>query len=320
MQKLNFYGIIRILVLLYPRWNFSQGRIRMSPLSESTLSTLAAPPGDAKAQEAYKQVKDALDSYTNISHRRVDTYLQGSYRNRTHIKADSDVDVVAELQSTFYYNVDKLSYQEKSQFEIDYPDSGAYGFELFKEDIRAAMILTFGAGNVSEGNKCIKIAGNSQRSDADVLACLEYRKYVRYTRDRKLIIPGIRFKTRDMQWIINWPKEHFKNGVDKNDRTDNKFKGLVRIFKHLRNIIIDQYPEYENFAPSYFLECLLYNVTDSFYSNTFVQSLNGAISFLRGTSLTNFISVNEQDALFQPKNGWNEDDAKTLIMFISAVI
>jgi hypothetical protein len=137
-------------------------------LTEDVLSSWAAPPGDAKAQEAYRQIQVALNNNTNIKTKTVDIYLQGSYRNRTHIRVDSDVDVVAELQSTFYFDIDSLPQQEKSLFHATYPSSSTYIFDNFKQDVGQALVDYFGAGNITEGNKCFKIKGNTQRSNADM--------------------------------------------------------------------------------------------------------------------------------------------------------
>src|SRR5690349_19020615 len=95
-------------------------------LEEELLSSWAAAPGDAKAQEAYRQVQVALNRSSALNSKQVDIYLQGSYRNRTHIRADSDVDVVAELQSTFFYDIDSLPFQEKSLFHSEYPSTATY--------------------------------------------------------------------------------------------------------------------------------------------------------------------------------------------------
>jgi hypothetical protein len=46
------------------------------------------------------------------------------------------------------------------------------------------------------------------------------------------------------------------------------FKPLVRVIKNIRNFLIEKNHISENLAPSYFLECLLYNVDDEcFHSN-----------------------------------------------------
>ena len=62
-----------------------------SDYAEELLSSWASPPGDAKAQEAYRQIQVALNNNAIIKTKTVDINLQGSYRNRTHIRADSDV-------------------------------------------------------------------------------------------------------------------------------------------------------------------------------------------------------------------------------------
>ncbi len=291
----------------------------MSPISESLLSSWAAPPGDAQAQEAYKQVRTALGRSTDLTNKTVDIYLQGSYRNRTHIRADSDVDVVTELQSTFYYDISSLSTNEKSLFEKRFPGSATYGYDELRQDTLNALVSYFGAGDVTEGNKCFKIKGNSSRSDADVLVCLEHRKYTSFTGRNGNKVSGIKFRTRKGIWVINWPKVHYSNGAGKNDVTDGKFKETVRIFKNIRNFLIDQNLVGENNAPSYFLECLLYNVPNSYFGTTYTVCLEGALRYLKSTTLDNFVCVNEQVYLFKGSNGWNKQDAQNLLTHVEAV-
>lgn len=291
----------------------------MSPSSENLLSRWAAAPGDAKAQEAYRQVQVALGKYKPLSDKTSDIYLQGSYRNRTHIRADSDVDVVAELQSSFYYEDKYLSEVEKSRFHQDYSTPAKYGFIDFKRDCYNALVNYFGSANVTSGNKCIKIKGNSNRSDADVLACEQYRLYTRYSGYSSPYLSGIKFWTKNDKLIINWPKVHYSNGVVKNDATDSKFKGLVRVFKHIRNLLQETGFIGENAAPSYYMECLLFNVPDNYFANTFSGSLDGALRFLQSSDLSSFVCVNKIDNLFAANIGWNFDDAKLLIQGASIV-
>jgi hypothetical protein len=285
-------------------------------LSEILLSGWASAPGDAQAQEAYGQVTSALEGNLALRSRTIDKYLQGSYRNRTHIRADSDVDVVAELQSTFSYNIDSLTASEKAYFDKSFPDS-QYRFHDFKRDVLFALVEHFGESSVTEGNKCFKVAGNQKRSDADVLACLEHRKYTQFTAQKRAYIPGIKFYTKDESRIINWPKEHYKKGAAKNQATDSTFKGLVRIFKHIRKLLVEVGGFDETRAPSYFIECLLYNVPNQYFGAAYSTCLNGALSFLQRASLSSFMCVNEIDTLFGEDNVWNVADAKA---FIDSVI
>lgn len=293
-------------------------------ISESQLETWAAPPGDAKAVEAHRQIREALENDPVLSKKTVDIYLQGSYRNRTHIRADSDVDVVAELSSTFSYDVDQLVPAQKALFETVYPGAATYRFDDFKADVARALKHRFGEANVDDtGNKCLKVAGSSSRSPADVLACLEHRKYTSftgYTEAEQPYIPGIRFYTRrERMRIINWPKVHYSFGAEKNDETDEKFKHLVRIFKHLRRLLVESDIIPETRAPSYFLECLLYNVPNSYFDTTYSGSLRGALGYLQTANLSTFSCVNRLDALFGGPSGWSVEDARLFIQLVEAV-
>ena len=49
-------------------------------------------------------------------------YLQGSYRNYTNIRGDSDVDIVAELRSSFSPDLSILSQPEQAAFNAYYAD------------------------------------------------------------------------------------------------------------------------------------------------------------------------------------------------------
>jgi hypothetical protein len=57
--------------------------------------------------------KDATAPYAGKSY---SIFLQGSYGNDTNIYADSDVDVVMRLASTFYHDLDDLSEDQKNAF------------------------------------------------------------------------------------------------------------------------------------------------------------------------------------------------------------
>ena len=82
-------------------------------IPESQLEKWANQGAIITAKSTADSVKNALSSYDNWKDG-VDfkVYLQGSYKNSTNIRGDSDVDVVAQLNSTFYSNnlIDIISY------------------------------------------------------------------------------------------------------------------------------------------------------------------------------------------------------------------
>lgn len=284
-------------------------------LPEDVLADWASAPGDAKAQEAYRQIKVALQQSDLLKQREIDVYLQGSYRNRTHIRANSDVDVVAELQTPYSYDIDALSETQKAIFKAAYLDD-PYGFVEFKRDVRQSLVDYFGQENVTDGNKCIKIRGNARRSNADALPCLEHRKVVGFSGQDWNYLQGIKFFTRDEnRLVINWPKIHFRNGAKKNSKTNDRFKHLVRICKHMRDVLAEwDFPP--SLAPSYFIECLLYNVPNNSFTTSYAVSLSTVLAYLEAVDLSTFVCVNEQDPLFGTDNGWNVDDARTFIEYL----
>ena len=177
-----------------------------------------------------------------------DVYLQGSYPNYTNIRGDSDVDVVVETSNVFYND---LPLETKQQMGLT---AGSYTWEQFKDQAVIALTNYYGHNVVTPNSKCIKVKGDGgHRLDADVVPCNTYRQY----NGTIVAASGITFWTQTGQQIINYPKLHLKNGSAKNSTCSMNYKPSVRMFKNARNRAqskaLGRYP-------SYFLECLLYNV------------------------------------------------------------
>lgn len=74
--------------------------------------------------------------------------------------------------------------------------------------------------------------------------------------------------------VINWPEQHYENGVAKNDRTSRSFKALVRILKSLRNEMDDNKVQAAGPIIGFLSECLIWNVPET----TFRTPRTAAIS------------------------------------------
>jgi len=84
--------------------------------------------------------------------------------------------------------------------------------------------------------------------------------------------------------VINFPKAHYENGVLKHKNSNKWYKPVVRLFKNCcGSISCDK-------TPSYFLECMIFNVPNSNFN--IINSLNKA-------NLDNFICQNSQLKLFR---------------------
>lgn len=206
-------------------------------------------------------------------------YLQGSYRNATNIYGDSDVDIVVELETTFNYDVSSLDADQATRQFNAYPPA-TYDFPTFRADVLQTLKNYYGAPRVRERDRCIKVDFGPGRIAADVVPALQHRKYqFFYTTEIQSKTDGIQFQNRAGVPIVNFPKQHISNGEAKNapNRTGERYKATVRVFKNLRNKLVSDGRIPADTAPSYSIECLLYNADDSCFvaslQNTFANIL-----------------------------------------------
>lgn len=180
------------------------------------------------------------------------------------------------------------------------------------------------------GNKSVKILSddNVNMYNADVIICQQYRLYVpsrrkNATKDKLTGLyyyEGIWFKTSYGEAIINYPKLHYQNGVEKHQATDQKFKPVVRIFKNMRNKAVEKgYLLHESAAPSYFVQCLLYNIPDYIFSSSYREIVESILNWLSESLYDvdiyrNFVSQNEIVPLFgEGSDKWNIYDARKFV-------
>lgn len=239
---------------------------------------------------------------------RYDVYLQGSYANSTNIRGDSDVDVVVEFTSVHYSN---LTQEEKNRLGIGV---GAYRYEDCLREVTKALKNYYGENQVdTSGGKAVKVLAQPGRLKADVLPCVTYRRY----ESLSVAAEGITFwNQQDNQQIINYPRLHISNGEAKNKkhRTSERYKPAVRMFKNARNVIIGDSEELRKKIPSYFVECLLYNASDSAFGrtlrDTYSQVVNHLTEAFRNGTASKFTTQNGQTYLFgQASVQWSEQNA-----------
>jgi hypothetical protein len=147
---------------------------------------------------------------------------------------------------------------------------------------------------VREGTKAIFIPGAGTRRDCDVLVAAKFKYYYRFTNAAgEHLAEGICFFLKDGTRNVNFPKQHAANCTAKHALTNGWFKPTVRLFKNMRNHLVDKGALQDGITPSYFIEGLIYNVpVDNF-------GLNYAITF---TSALNYL-VNADRSAFKCANG-----------------
>ncbi len=179
-------------------------------IPESQLSTWSHHGAQDSSKRTHEAIRRALDAYRWPSGMTRDFYLQGSYRNDTNIRGDSDVDVVLEMTSTFKYDTSSLSQYEQGLVSASF-QAARYDWNDFRREALKALEGEFGSWMVGQGNKSIKLKSDPPRLAADVVVCMQHRQYISYSS----YMEGITFwALGDRRWIVNYPKEHYKNGEE----------------------------------------------------------------------------------------------------------
>lgn len=262
----------------------------------------------AAAKQTADSVKNALDSYDDWPDGiEYEIYLQGSYKNDTNIYGDMDVDIIVQLNSTFYSN---LSDDQKRILGITSAD---YGWSDFRKDTLNALENYYNSSTVSEGDKTLKIKADNGRLPADVVVCAQYRQYNSVSSYD--YVEGIIFWTKNEgRRVINYPKVHYRNGVNKHQATGDWYKPTVRIFKNTGKYLVDQGVINEDTAPSYFVECLIYNVPREKFGESYRDTFCNAVNWLNETDFTSFVCQNGILDLFgTTPEQWSETSARTFI-------
>lgn len=296
-------------------------------IPENQLQIWANPGSQAKFKDAHESIRKALEIYSWPNGKPdYEIYLQGSYKNSTTVRINSDVDIVVQLNSFYSQDLDNLSYNDK-RLLLKFLPKSSYQWEQFRYDVIMAL-KNISSFTVSEGNKCINV--KTPYLDADVVVCMQHRLYTSHSeardhyhyrmRDYKkgpykyYYIEGIKFKSTDGRWIINYPKYHDKNGTSKSQQTNGKFNSTIRIFKNIKSHLVDKKIIKIDEVPSYFIECLLYNVPNSEFESSHQKTVHNILSYLSSRDIKVFTCQNCQINLFgNSPDQWSIANAKNFI-------
>ncbi|AEN74717.1 hypothetical protein Rhom172_2837 (plasmid) [Rhodothermus marinus SG0.5JP17-172] len=278
------------------------------PVPESQLERWSHQGATTTAKKTHESIRAALDRY-KWPKGKPEVYLQGSYKNSTNIRGDSDVDVVVQLNSVFMNN---LTAEQKRRFGFVKSD---YTWNDFYSDVERALTDYYGASKVRRGRKTLKV--ETTYLPADVVVCIQYRKYPPNRKSEDDYIEGMTFYVpSEDRWVVNYPKLHYENGAAKNQQTNEWYKPTIRMFKNARTYLIEQGAP-QDLAPSYFLECLLYNVPDSKFGGTFKDTFCSVINWLKRADLSKFRCQNGQDDLFgEFPEQWSEEKARRFLRYM----
>ena len=291
---------------------------------EDTFSSWAQPPGateQQRSENAVRAIRTAIDNSERLHTRRIKIFVQGSYRNRVTVRRDSDVDIGVMLYDYF------LSEYPQGKTRADYGHSDAgYSFGTFKNELQTVLVSHFGSAGVTRGNKAFNIRENTYRVEADVVPLFEFREYSGLASYRAgvALLPdrGGRIENFPERLLTDWPATplHYENGVSKNDSTQRRFKGVVRVLKRLRNEMADGGCAPALPIPGYLLECLTWNVpNDRFDSPTWHGRVQNVLFYLWENTKDdqkchNWCEVDAVKYLFRHSQRWTRQQVHAFIL------
>lgn len=284
-------------------------------ISDTQLETWGKPGPTAQFTATYDSLKKVLnDSNSPYYPKDFTIFLQGSYKNGTNVYGDSDVDAVIRLNQTFFTDLSALPEEDKKLWNAARSDAD-YTLEQFKKDVTAWLVKQYG-NDVVPGTKAIYIKGSDYRRNADVLVCCKHRRYIRFKswtdQDYR---EGISFFNSSSVRIDNFPKQHRDNCSKKHQDSKNWFKHTVRIYKNLRNTMIEKKIIEDWLAPSYFLECLLWNVPLDRFGGSEQQNFRDTIDWLWKADRSKFACANDLYYLFHPTSlvTWRSENCEKFL-------
>ena len=269
------------------------------PITESTLAQWSHHRSAKASKQAHVSIRKALAAHNRPSEVGYEVLLQGSYKNGTNLRRDSDVDVVVRLAHKFSPSVAVLSgeqLQENASHEVAYRH-----WRSFRRHALRVMRDRYGDAATS-GRKTIKLAKGELHADADLVVTLSYQR-------------GLGFYLPDeTRWVVSYPQQHYQRGQKKEKATGGRFRRAVRMFKAARNQLAEKGVLTRDDAPSYFIECLFYNVPDQLFKPKLAATYTGILDWLKKANLNDFQCQNGQVPLFGPgREQWTTDKARAFV-------
>lgn len=250
---------------------------------------------------------------------RFETRLQGSYANTTIVRGSGDVDILVRMSNPYDKEAPGLGRETEQQITEDSSTwEHEYGLEDFQSDVLTELRSIYGVGAVERGDKAIEINSRRLDLDADVVPCQAYRRYNSYNgdpHDESNYWEGIRFFTDGGQEIQNFPAIHKEKGAEINEAADGNYRETIRIFKRARNHLNEEGVIDKDDVASYFVECLLSNVSpETIAEHNRKDRFRDIIDELQDTNLQAFTTQHGLSDLFgYATTQWKQRKARSFI-------
>lgn len=255
-----------------------------------------------------------FDSYRDV----INVYTKGSYRNGTNVRLDSDVDVVVEHTGSYFHDFHE-SVTNPSPTPGWIPYAGPWKADVWRTEVTKALTSYFGGTEVdASGEVAVTIQEKAgSRPSADVVPAHEYWRYD--DQHRVLKSKGSKVFKKSGGEVINYPEQQLKHGNTKDSNTGGRYKMFVRALKNAENTLAKESLGEE--LPSYFMECLVYNVPDQVLrqgyslSSGFRETIYWLHQHLNDTyRYEDWVEPNELKYLFSAGNKWRVEDGQKLVL------
>nr|WP_134002559.1 nucleotidyltransferase [Streptomyces sp. 846.5] len=278
----------------------------------SKLNRWTSPPSEAEAarlERAKRMVIQAVQRHPRFDGVGLTVEAKGSWANNTNVSSDSDMDIKVEFTRRVFTGALATG---MSFWEL-YMQNQKYGGQWTAEEFRSELgiALKGASGNVDASHNVAFLVPSvpGSRPDTDVVPCFTYTHGSNQ---------GTVVFTKDGKHIINWSHQQLVNGRAKNVRTNRRYKYAVRALKAVENDLVAARAIKD--LPSYFMECLVYNVPDqALLAPSFDQAFQGVLAHLRGNfdrwwgSTDAMTEPNEIKKLFGSTQKWQVNDGRQLV-------
>ena len=169
-----------------------------------------------KAARAERLIGDAIAASPALAARTIRVFAQGSYRNDTNVRLESDVDIsvcCTDIIIPDYSRIPGVAPESLGNRPATYTEA------QLKADVGAALFARFGTRGVARANKVFTVHENTVRLDADVAPTFELRIYYRTNTQAIMYGKGTSLWTDRGEQIWNFPDQHFDYGVARNVAT-----------------------------------------------------------------------------------------------------
>lgn len=267
------------------------------------------------AKETHHELREELEDgdLTGVSEGlEFTTKLQGSYRNTTMVHGSGDVDILVIRNDTFV-----ADFSEVSSPPHDPPTQNPRRmFNEHLEGVYRTLQAQYGTQTIEQTDKAIEVDTDELPLGADVVPVLRYRRY--WERTPYDYTKGIVFWSQDDVRIENFPEQHRIQGSLKNSRTNGHYKPTIRVFKNLRNALVEDGEIVKDDVSSYYIECLLSNVPDPIIRESDLRDrIEGILDQLESDAADNFPEYTMQHgmrALFgNHPTQWNLGDGHNFV-------